>query len=127
MERYSSMQADGLWTVIFSRTEEVLKFTQLTEQQNRGGTLILTDGRVYGGGISYYFIGAYDFVAGRIHMNIQAKRYNDLVSSPFEDMNEARFVLSGTINGNQMRLHGHFDDDTNKRLYIEANRQVILD
>ena len=121
------MKADGLWTVLVSDSEEFHENMQVGEQINRGGTLVLINGKVYGGGISYYFVGTYETGESTISMTLQAEKYNDLVPGVFGIADEARLILSGTIDENYMELHGHLEDETNKMIFIGAKRQVDID
>ena len=121
------MKADGLWTVLVSDSEEFYENMQVSEQINRGGTLVLIDGKVYGGGISYYFVGTYESGDSTISVTIKAVRYNDLVPGILGIADEARFILSGAIDENYMKLHGHLEDDKNKMIFIKAQRQVDID
>ena len=121
------MKADGLWAVLLADTEEFYENMQVAEQINRGGTLVLINGKVYGGGISYYFVGTYEASDSTISMTISAQRYNDLVPGPFGVADEARLIFSGTIDENFMKLHGHLEDDKDKMIFINAQRQVDID
>ena len=121
------MKADGLWTVLVSDSEEFYENMQVSEQINRGGTLVLINGKVYGGGISYYFVGTYESGDSTISMTLQAEKYNDLVPSVFGIADEARFVLLGAFDDNCMKLHGHLEDDKDKMIFIEAQRQINID
>ena len=121
------MKADGLWTVLVSDTEEFYENMQIGEQINRGGTLILINGKVYGGSISYYFVGTYESGDSTISMTLQAEKYNDLVPGVFGIADEAKFVLLGTIDENYMKLHGRLEDDKDKMIFIKAQRQLDID
>lgn len=121
------MKADGLWAVLFSETAEIIENIPVAEQINRGGTLVLINGEVYGGGISYYYVGTYESGDSTISLNIQADRYNDLVPGIFGIADTARFILSGTIDENYMKLHGHLEDDKAKLIFIKAQRQIDID
>ena len=121
------MKADGLWAVLLSETEEFYENIQVGEQINRGGTLVLINGKVYGGGISYYFVGTYESGDATISMTLQAQKYNDLVPGIFGVADEARLIFSGTIDENYMKLHGHLEDDKDKMIFIKAQRQVDID
>ena len=121
------MKADGLWAVLLSETEEFYENMQVGEQINRGGTLVLINGKVYGGGISYYFVGTYESGDATISMTLQAQKYNDLVPGIFGVVDKVRFILSGTIDENYMQLHGNLEDDKDKMIFIKAQRQVDID
>ncbi len=120
------MKPDGLWTVLIFDTEEFYENMQVGEQINRGGTLVLIDGKVYGGGISYYFVGTYESGDSTISMTLQAEKYNDLVPGIFGIADEARLIFSGTIDENYMKLHGHLEDYVDKVIFIEAKRQAVI-
>ena len=117
------MAAEGLWTVQFSETEEFYDNLQVGEQINRGGIIVLTNSKVFGGGISYYFTGSYESGGSTISIKLTATRYNEIVSGMFENDTGGRISLSGTINDNKMKLHGYLENDKNKMIYIEAHKR----
>jgi hypothetical protein len=121
------MKLDGLWTVVFAKSEEDRANVVVAEEINRGGVLVLSGGRVYGGGISYFFVGDYNEQDGRIEMSITAKRYNDLVPGPFGGGTEARIEFRGNVSVDAMKLHGNVEGDPDARLLIVAERQHSID
>ena len=121
------MKADGLWAVLLSETSEFSESMQVSERIDRGGILVLNNGKIHGGGISYYYVGTYESGDSTISVTIQAVRYNDLVPGIFGIADKARFILSGAIDENYMKLHGHLEDDKNKMIFIKAQRQVDID
>ena len=70
------MNFQGLWTVSFSAAEEAHKGITVREDIERGGVFVLLDGRVYGGGVSYYFTGTYTGKGPALEMQVTAARYN---------------------------------------------------
>jgi hypothetical protein len=120
------MSVEGLWTIQFSETEEFYENLQVSEEINRGGTLVFTKNKVFGGGISYYFTGSYESGNSTISMIITATRYNDLVPGSFGDPNEAVISLSGTISDDKMKLHGFLEIDKNKMIFIEAHKRAEI-
>jgi hypothetical protein len=120
------MVAEGLWTIQFSKTEEFYENLQVGEQINRGGTFVLINNKVFGGGISYYFTGSYEVGGSTISMTITASRYNDLVQGPFGDVTEGNISFKGMINNNKMELHGYLENDMDKMIYIYANKQAEI-
>jgi hypothetical protein len=121
------MKIDGLWTILFSETAELIENIPVAEKINRGGNLVLINGKVYGGGISYYYAGTYESDDSTISMIIEAKKYNDLVPGIFGIPDKAMFILFGTIDENRMKLHGHLEDDKAKLIFIKAQRQIDID
>jgi hypothetical protein len=120
------MAVEGLWTIQFSETEEFYENMQVGEQLNNGGTLLFTDNKVFGGGISFYFTGSYESGSSTISMTITATRYNDIVPGAFGVSNEAALSFSGTISDNIMKLHGSLDNDKNKMIYIGAEKRADI-
>ena len=120
------MNAEGLWTIQFAQAEEDHGGIQVSEEVNRGGTLVLTSNRIYGGGISYYFVGTYEESDAGISLTINATRYNDIVAGVFGPMDEARLIFKGTMEGDTMTLHGNMEDEPNKRMTIKAERRTVL-
>jgi len=120
------MSAEGLWTVQFSRSEEEHEGIQIEEQINRGGVLYLSNNRLYGGGISYYFVGTYSESASGISVTVNATKYNDIVAGPFGPVKEVRLIFNGRIDGNTMTLHGNVEDKPNMRMYVTAEKRVAL-
>ncbi len=120
------MSAEGLWTIQLSETEEFYEQMQVGEQVNRGGNLVLINGQVLGGGISYFYTGIYVEEGDSISMKVKCKRYNDLTAGVFGDYDEASFSLSGTIADEKMKLHGFLEEDKNKMVYIEAEKKADI-
>lgn len=120
------MRVEGLWTVQFSETEEFYENLQVSEEIIRGGTFVLTNNKVFGGGISYYFTGSYEFSKSTVSMTITASRYNDFVPGIFGDASESSISLSGTISDNKMKLHGYLEKDKNKMIFIETHKQTEI-
>ena len=120
------MAAEGLWTIQFSMSEEDHGGMQVSEEINRGGILVLTGNRMYGGGISYYFVGTYEEKEIGISITLNATKYNDIVSGPFGAVDEVRIIFKGTVDGDAMKLHGHVEDEPSKTLVIEAERRTEI-
>ena len=120
------MSAEGLWTIQFAQAEEDHGGIQVSEEVNRGGTLVLTSNRIYGGGISYYFVGTYEESDAGISLTINATRYNDIVAGVFGQMDEVRLIFNGTIEGDAMTLHGNMEDEPNKKMIIKAERRATI-
>lgn len=120
------MNVEGLWTIQFSETKEFYENLQVGEQINRGGTLVFNEGKVFGGGISYYFIGTYESGDSTISISLKSTRYNDLVQGPFGDATEGNISLKGTINDNRMELHGFLDNDKSKMIYIFTHKRADI-
>jgi hypothetical protein len=120
------MLEEGLWTIQFSMSEEDHGDIQVSEEIYRGGNLFLKDNRLYGGVISYYFVGTYEVKEAGISIIINATKYNDLVESPFGSIDETRILFNGQIEGETMKLHGHLEDEERKQLTIEAVKRVSL-
>ena len=117
-----STSPDGLWTIEFAGAQQ----SSGSEKINRGGTLVLSNGHIYGGAISYYFVGTYKMKEREISMAITATRYNDLVPGVFGNAPETRLIFSGKVVDNSMSLDGQVEDDTSKRLMITAQRRHAL-
>ena len=120
------MSAEGLWTIQFAQAEEDHGGIQVSEEINRGGTLVLTNNRIYGGGISYYFVGTYEESDAGISLTINATRYNDIVEGAFGPANEARLIFNGTLEGNTMTLNGNMEDEPDKKMIIRAERRAVI-
>ena len=120
------MSAEGLWTIQFAQAEEDHGGIQVSEEIHRGGILVLTNNRIYGGGISYYFVGTYEESDAGISLTINATKYNEIVEGVFGTANEARLIFNGRIDGDEMTLSGHLEDEPDKRMMIKAERRAIL-
>ena len=120
------MVADGLWTILFAAASEKHAGTEVSEEVNRGGTLVITRGRIYGGGISFYFVGDCAEDADGVRMRIRAVRYNDLVASPFGNDNQVDLIFTGQVTGDSMSLDGHVAKDPRLQLKIHAHRRVKI-
>jgi hypothetical protein len=120
------MAAEGLWTVQFSKSEENHGGLQVSEEINRGGILVFTGNRIFGGGISFYFVGTYEEIDAGISITLNATKYNDLVVGPFGAVDEVRIIFKGTVDGDAMKLHGHVEDEPGKTLVVEAERRTEI-
>lgn len=120
------MSPDGLWTVEFAGSQQSAGNVVVSEKINRGGTLVLSGGKVYGGAISFYFVGTYKMRDRDISLAITATRYNDLVPGVFGETDEARLIFSGKVVDNSMSLEGQVEDDTSQRLIVTAQRRQTL-
>ena len=120
------MTPEGLWTVDFAGSQQETANVVVSERINRGGILVLANGHVYGGGISYYFTGTYKAQDRTISVALTATRYNELMATPFENVPEVRLIFSGKVMDNSMSLEGHLEGYTSKRLVITAQRRHML-
>jgi len=120
------MSPDGLWTIEFAGTQQAAGNVVVSEKINRGGNLVLSNGRVYGGAISFYFVGTYTMKDRDISMAVTATRYNDLVPGVFGNAPEARLIFSGKVLDNSMSLDGQIEDDTSRRMVVTAQRRHVL-
>lgn len=114
---------DGLWTISFSTAEESYAGVVVREDIERGGVFVLIDGRVYGGGVSYFFVGKYSKIGPAIEMQVTAIRYNEIVTGIFGNESEIQLVFSGSVAAETMVLHGHVLDNPGKRLDLMAVRR----
>ncbi len=121
------MSAEGLWTIQFAQTEEDHGGIQLSEEINRGGNLVLIGNKVYGAGISFYFVGTYEESDAGISITLNCTRYNDIIPGLFGPGDEARIIFTGRIDNDAMTLHGHIEDNPDKKLFINAERRSVLD
>jgi len=120
------MSAEGLWTIQFAQSEEDHGGIQLSEEIHRGGILVLTGNKIYGGGISYYFVGTYEESDAGISLTINATRYNDIVTGVFGTATETRLIFNGRIDGDEMTLNGNLEDEPDKRMIIKAERRTEI-
>lgn len=121
------MSAEGLWTIQFAQAEEDHGGIQVNEEVNRGGVLVLTNNRIYGGGVSFYFVGTYEESSDAgISLTINATRYNDIVAAVFGTETEARLIFNGRVDGDEMTLNGNLEDEANKKMIIKAERKATI-
>ncbi len=120
------MSVAGLWTIQFAQAEEDHGGIQVSEEVNRGGTLVLTSNRIYGGGISYYFVGTYEESDAGISLTINATRYNDIIATSFGSSNEARLIFNERIDEDEMTLNGDLEDELDKKMIIRAERRAAV-
>ena len=120
------MSVEGLRTVQFSKSEEEHGGIQVEEQMARGGIFVLTGNRMYGGGLSYYFVGTYKMTDANIEITVNTTKYNDIVPGPFGPVDKVRLIFNGHVDGQSMVLHGHVEDDPNKKLVIRAQQRTEL-
>jgi hypothetical protein len=117
------MAIDGLWTVVFARSEEDRADIIVSEESSAGGVLVLTGGRVYGGGISYYYVGEFNLNDNLIEMSITAVRYNEFVAGLLGDVDMARLSFEGIVSDDAMKLDGYLEDDPDRHLTIVAEQR----
>ncbi len=120
------MVADGLWTILFAAASEEHAGTAVSEEVNRGGTFVITRGRLYGGGISFYFTGDCTEDGDGVRLKIRAVRYNDLVASSFGHDNQTDLMFTGHVTGDSMSLDGHVAQDPRLKLKIHAHRRAKI-
>ena len=120
------MSVEGLWTIQFAQSEEDHGGIQVSEEIHRGGVLVLTGNKIYGGGISFYFVGTYEESDAGISLTINATRYNDIIATSFGSSNEARLIFDGRIDEDEMTLKGNLEDEPDKKMIIKAERRAIL-
>ena len=113
----------GLWTISFSSAEESHSGVVVREDIERGGVFVLLDGRVYGGGVSYFFVGKYSQKGPAMEMQVTAIRYNEIVTGIFGNEPEIQIDFSGSVAAETMVLHGHVLDNPGKRLDLMAVRR----
>ena len=120
------MSAEGLWTIQFAQAEEDHGGIQVSEDVNRGGVLVLANNRIYGGGVSFYFVGTFEENDAGISLTINATRYNDIVAGAFGTATEARLIFNGRVDGDEMTLNGNLEDEANKKMIIRAERKASI-
>ena len=120
------MRVEGLWTIQFSETAEDYGGMSVKESINRGGTLVLANGRVYGAGLSFFFVGRYEVEGNLLNLELTANRYNDLVEGALGVGDQAQLVFQGSIEGDEMKLKGRITDDEDKMIYIGAIKRADL-
>src|SRR3972149_6686919 len=118
------MSVEGLWTVQFSKGEGEHGGILVEEKMGGGGIIVLTGNRMYGGGLSYYFVGTYKMTDANIELTIYATRYNDIVPGPFGPVAEVRLIFHGHVDGQSMILHGHVEGEPNKKLVVKAQQRT---
>ena len=120
------MSAEGLWTIQFAQSEEDYGGIKVSEEIHRGGVLVLAGNKIYGGGISFYFVGTYEESDAGISLTINATRYNDIISISFGSSNEARLIFNGRIDEDEMTLNGYLEDEPDKKMIIRAERRAAI-
>ena len=120
------MSIEGVWTVEFLKSEEEHGGIKVEEQMARGGIFVLTGKRMYGGGLSYYFVGTYKMTDVNIEITVNATRYNDILPGLFGPADQSRLIFNGNVKGQSMILHGHVEDDPNKKLMLRAQQRTGL-
>ena len=120
------MVADGLWTIVFSAASEVHGGSTVSEEINRGGVFVISNGRIHGGGISFYFLGKCSEDAEGVHVKVRAVRYNDLVASAFGEENNVDLEFHGHVTGESMSLDGNVVNRPQAQMKIYAQRRARI-
>ena len=117
------MEIDGLWTVQFTSLRERHGGLPVEEEVARGGVFVITDGRVLGGGISYYFVGTACADGATIELQLHATRYNDFVTGLFDAGAQVQISAHGELRDDRMVLDAFVPGLANASIHIEATRR----
>ena len=120
------MSEQGLWTIQFAETAEELGGVSVKESINRGGTLVLANNRVYGAGLSYFFVGSYELTDGVLNMELNISRYNDLVEGSLGVDDQAILSFKGSIADDEMKLKGHIKDAEDRMIFVGAIKRAEI-
>lgn len=120
------MSADGLWTINFATAEESHKGLTVSEEINRGGILVISGGHVYGGGISFYYVGSCTEKQGELELDLQATRYNELVESAWGKYARIHLVARGKVQGDMLNLDVSVTENPGFKLKLTAQRRLNI-
>lgn len=121
------MDIDGLWTVQFTSLREQYAGLTVEEEVYRGGVLVILNGHVLGGGISYYFVGESTLHGTIVEIDLRAIRYNDYVVGFFDAGAQVHMHARGTLQGDTMVLEAFMPGLANASIQIKATRREYAD
>lgn len=117
------MDIDGLWTVMFTATREQHAGLTVEEEVQRSGILVIVNGRILGGGISYYFSGGGTVDGEIVELDLRAIRFNDLVPGFFGTGVQVHIKARGTLRGETMQLEAFVPGHANASIQLTAQRR----
>lgn len=107
---------EALWTVEF-----------LSSGGNVGaGVAIFETNRVFGGDVSYYYLGDYQTKNDEITANIKVTHYFGPPSSIFGQLKEFTIHLSGKIEVPVMTASGYLKEDPKLKIVVRCTRRANL-
>lgn len=118
------MSIDGLWTVQFTSVRERWAGLTVEEAIARSAVLVIEQGQVVGGGISYYFVGTGTVDGSKVEIDLRAVRYNDYVDGFFDAGAQVQMRARGTVRGDSMRLEAFMPGLANASIQLTATRRV---
>ena len=121
------MEIDGLWTVRFTSVREQHAGLTVEEEVQRGGVIVIVNGRVLGGGISYYFTGGCTVAGDQVELDLRAIRFNDLVAGFFGAGAQVHLRARGKRQGDTMQLEAFVPGLENASIQLVATRREGAD
>lgn len=107
---------EALWTVEFISTKG-----------NFGaGVVVFETNRVFGGDVSYYYLGSYKVKNDEITAKIKVTHYFGPPSSIFGELKEFTIHLSGKIDSPVMTARGYLEEKPELKIAARCTRRADL-
>jgi hypothetical protein len=106
---------DGLWTLEFS-----------APRLSGAGVAVFADGRVLGGDGGYYYAGDYKVNGDGIEATIDVVRFERNSISVFGDIPRFQLVVSGNVEGSELRAKGHMVQLPDLHIQIHGRKKVDM-
>ena len=100
------MNVEAIWSINFNSSKG----------DCRGGVIAFKNGRIYGGDVSYYYIGDYSASPDYINCSLKVTHYFGERCPVFGARQEFTIELHGPITADTMSLQGHFANQPDKTL-----------
>jgi hypothetical protein len=86
------------------------------------GVALFTNGKVYGGDASYYYMGTANVEGENVSARIHVGHHQGERMSIFGSLNEFNLEVSGTPSGDSFSLSGHVVEQPNMKITISGRK-----
>jgi len=107
---------EALWTVEFISTQESIG----------AGVVVFETNRIFGGDVSYYYLGNYEIKNGQLTSKIKVTHYFGKPSSIFGELKKFTIRLSGKIEAPVMMAHGYLEENPELKIVVRCTRRADL-
>jgi hypothetical protein len=107
---------EALWTIEFVSTEGNIG----------AGVVIFETNRVFGGDVSFYYLGSYEVKNGELTSRVKVTHYFGEPLSIFGTLKEFTIYLSGKIEVPVMTARGYLEEDPKLKIAVRCTRRADL-
>jgi hypothetical protein len=107
---------EALWTLEFVSTEGNIG----------AGVVIFETNRIFGGDVSYYYLGEYETKNNKITAKVKVTHYFGPPSSVFGELKEFTIYFSGDIEVPVMTAFGYLKENPNQKIVVRCTRRADL-